>query len=39
MFSGDIEKELWLPFLMSLKENIGLPEKIRISANSNYTFD
>ena len=30
MFSGGIEKEHWLHFLMSLKENIGCLEKIRI---------
>ena len=39
MFSEGIEREHWLHFLMSLKENIGFAEKIRISVNSSYAFD
>ena len=39
MSSGGIEKEHWLHFLIALKKNIGWPEKIRISANPNYTIN
>ena len=44
MFSGVMEKEHWLHFLMSLKERIssgtmGWQEKTRTSANSNYTIN
>ena len=42
MFSGSIEKQHWLHFLMSLQENIRskwLDQKRGISANSNYTIN
>ena len=39
MFLGGIENEHLPHFLMSLKENIGWPEKICVSANTNYIFN